>query len=201
MTAGLGPAQTQPMLDAARPHLLRVLGPNCLGLLTPQLGLNASFAHTDALPGEMAFVSQSGALVTAVLDWAQVAAHRLLAHGVARRARRRRLRRPARLPGERRAHALDPALHRIDRGAAQVHVGGARGGAQQAGDRRQGRPRRQRRAGRRLAHRRARRLGHRLRRRDPPRRHAARRHAAGPVHGGRDAGPLRGNRERGADAS
>jgi acetyltransferase len=71
MTAGLTPAQRQAMLDAARPHLLRVLGPNCIGASTPRLGLNASFAHTDALPGEIAFVSQSGALLTAVLDWAR----------------------------------------------------------------------------------------------------------------------------------
>ena len=71
MTAGMSAAQKQATLDAARPFLLRVLGPNCLGLLTPHLGLNASFAHTDALPGEVAFVSQSGALVTAVLDWAK----------------------------------------------------------------------------------------------------------------------------------
>jgi acetyltransferase len=71
MTAGLTAPQKQAALDAARPHLLRVLGPNCLGLLSPHLGLNASFAHADALPGELAFVSQSGALVTAVLDWAR----------------------------------------------------------------------------------------------------------------------------------
>ena len=71
MTAGLAAAQKQAMLDAARPQLLRVLGPNCLGLLSPHLGLNASFAHTDALAGKVAFVSQSGALVTAVLDWAK----------------------------------------------------------------------------------------------------------------------------------
>ena len=71
MTAGLDAPTKQAMLDAARPHLLRVLGPNCLGLLTPALGLNASFAHTDALAGPIAFVSQSGALVTAVLDWAK----------------------------------------------------------------------------------------------------------------------------------
>ena len=71
MTAGLSAAQKQAMLAAARPHVLRVLGPNCLGLLTPHLGLNASFAHTDALAGDIAFVSQSGALVTAVLDWAK----------------------------------------------------------------------------------------------------------------------------------
>ena len=71
MTAGLTASQKQATLDAARPYLLRILGPNCLGLLSPHLGLNASFAHTDALPGEVAFVSQSGALVTAVLDWAK----------------------------------------------------------------------------------------------------------------------------------
>ncbi|GAB3470646.1 bifunctional acetate--CoA ligase family protein/GNAT family N-acetyltransferase [Massilia terrae] len=61
----------QAMLDAAKPFLLRILGPNCVGLLVPGIGLNASFAHTDALPGQLAFVSQSGALVTAVLDWAK----------------------------------------------------------------------------------------------------------------------------------
>ena len=71
MTAGLSGAQKQAVLEAARPHLLRVLGPNCLGLITPHLGLNASFAHTDALAGDVAFISQSGALVTAVLDWAK----------------------------------------------------------------------------------------------------------------------------------
>lgn len=71
MTAGLNAAQKQAALDAARPYVLRILGPNCLGLMTPRLGLNASFAHTDALPGELAFVSQSGALVTAMLDWAK----------------------------------------------------------------------------------------------------------------------------------
>ncbi len=71
MTAGMDAAQKQAMLAAARPHLLRILGPNCLGLLAPHKGLNASFAHTDALPGELAFVSQSGALVTAMLDWAK----------------------------------------------------------------------------------------------------------------------------------
>jgi acetyltransferase len=71
MSAGLDTDAKQAMLDAARPHLLRILGPNCIGLLTPRLGLNATFAHTDARAGDMAFVSQSGALVTAVLDWAQ----------------------------------------------------------------------------------------------------------------------------------
>lgn len=77
LTAGLkarerpdGPTLEQQMLEAARPYLLRVLGPNCLGLLVPGVRLNASFAHTHALPGRLAFVSQSGALATALLDWA-----------------------------------------------------------------------------------------------------------------------------------
>jgi acetyltransferase len=69
LTAGLG-ARKQAMLDAAKPHCLRLLGPNCLGLILPGLGLDASFAHRRALPGGLAFISQSGALCTAVLDWA-----------------------------------------------------------------------------------------------------------------------------------
>lgn len=60
----------QAMLAAARPHLLRILGPNCIGALVPAVSLNASFAPTKALPGPLAFVTQSGALATAMLDWA-----------------------------------------------------------------------------------------------------------------------------------
>ena len=71
LTAGLDKAQRQAMLDAAKPHVLRILGPNCIGMLVPHLGLNASFAHVDALPGELAFVTQSGALMTAMLDWSR----------------------------------------------------------------------------------------------------------------------------------
>ncbi len=66
-----GKSISQAMRDAARPYLLRILGPNCVGLLVPGLGINASFAHTAALPGNLAFVSQSGGLTTAVLDWAK----------------------------------------------------------------------------------------------------------------------------------
>ncbi|MBB1602470.1 bifunctional acetate--CoA ligase family protein/GNAT family N-acetyltransferase [Variovorax sp. UMC13] len=69
VTAGMSADQKQAALKAAQPFTLRLLGPNCLGLLSPHIGLNASFAHTDALAGDVAFVSQSGALVTAVLDW------------------------------------------------------------------------------------------------------------------------------------
>ncbi len=68
---GDGRSHRQAMLDAARPSVLRILGPNCVGLISPRSRLNASFAHTDALPGKIAFVSQSGALLTAMLDWAR----------------------------------------------------------------------------------------------------------------------------------
>jgi len=64
-----GQTAAQALLDAARPHLLRLIGPNCLGMLVPGLNLNASFAHATARPGRLAFVSQSGALATAILDW------------------------------------------------------------------------------------------------------------------------------------
>lgn len=77
MTAGLGlhhntSGQTlqKEVLEIARASGMRILGPNCVGLLVPPLGLNASFAHRAALPGKIAFVSQSGALCTAVIDWA-----------------------------------------------------------------------------------------------------------------------------------
>ncbi len=49
---------------------MRVLGPNCLGIIVPGLKLNASFAASMPKPGNIAFISQSGALCTSVLDWA-----------------------------------------------------------------------------------------------------------------------------------
>ena len=48
---------------------MRLIGPNCLGVMNPVRGFNATFAHTVARPGNVAFISQSGALCTAVLDW------------------------------------------------------------------------------------------------------------------------------------
>src|SRR5215469_16673026 len=48
---------------------MRLVGPNCLGMMNPSIGLNATFAHDLARPGNVAFLSQSGALLTAVLDW------------------------------------------------------------------------------------------------------------------------------------
>jgi acetyltransferase len=75
LSAGFGGEEgerlKQRMLDAARPKLVRLLGPNCVGLLAPGAGLNASFAHRMPRPGGIAFVSQSGALLTSVIDWAR----------------------------------------------------------------------------------------------------------------------------------
>jgi len=59
------------MLDAAKPHLFRIVGPNTVGLLLlPPLNLNASFAHMAASPGNIALLSQSGAIATSLIDWA-----------------------------------------------------------------------------------------------------------------------------------
>lgn len=65
-----GKALKQQICDAARPHLLRIIGPNCLGVISTPGGLNASFAPGNALTGGIAFVAQSGAMVATVLDWA-----------------------------------------------------------------------------------------------------------------------------------
>ena len=70
-TSDSGSALKQAMLDAAQPHLLRIVGPNCLGLLVPPLGLNASFAHLQPHRGGLAFIAQSGAILTSVIDWAR----------------------------------------------------------------------------------------------------------------------------------
>ena len=58
-------------LAAARRHGLRLLGPNCLGLMRTDAGLNATFSPVPALPGKLALLSQSGAICTAILDWAK----------------------------------------------------------------------------------------------------------------------------------
>ncbi len=64
-----GAAMEQQILEAVRGSTLRLLGPNALGVMRPHLGLNATFAATMPRAGEIAFVTQSGALGTAVLDW------------------------------------------------------------------------------------------------------------------------------------
>jgi len=79
LSAGFGESGTdgkrlqRECLEIAQRYGLRLIGPNCLGIMRPGIGLNATFSHNQALPGNLALVSQSGALVTAVLDWAQSA--------------------------------------------------------------------------------------------------------------------------------
>ena len=77
ITAGFGEGGSEKgerlctqMLDSAHPHLMRIVGPNCLGIMVPGVGLNASFGHVQPLNGNIAFVAQSGAVQTSVLDWA-----------------------------------------------------------------------------------------------------------------------------------
>jgi acetyltransferase len=57
------------LLKEAQQYNIRIVGPNCLGLMSPLTGVNATFARGMALPGNIGFISQSGALCTAVLDW------------------------------------------------------------------------------------------------------------------------------------
>ena len=62
--------RTERLLAAARPHLVRIIGPNCFGIAVPAIGLNTTFAPAAVLPGNIAFLTQSGAMATTVMDWA-----------------------------------------------------------------------------------------------------------------------------------
>jgi acetyltransferase len=66
---GKGKEMTESILETAKQYGMRIIGPNCLGFIRPSINLNASFANKMALPGHIAFISQSGALCTAILDW------------------------------------------------------------------------------------------------------------------------------------
>ncbi|TXI75602.1 MAG: GNAT family N-acetyltransferase [Dokdonella sp.] len=65
-----GAALERKMIEIARSYDVRLLGPNCLGIIRTSLGLNATFARVHANVGHLAMVSQSGAICSAVLDWA-----------------------------------------------------------------------------------------------------------------------------------
>ncbi len=64
-----GKALEREIAERIKDTRLRVVGPNCIGVMNPITGLNATFARKAALPGSVAFISQSGALCTAILDW------------------------------------------------------------------------------------------------------------------------------------
>lgn len=64
-----GAALEQDIKERLKGSRMRVIGPNCLGVMNPLTGLNATFSQVIARPGNVAFVSQSGALCTAILDW------------------------------------------------------------------------------------------------------------------------------------
>jgi acetyltransferase len=68
-TGEAGAALEQQVREEAGRGPLRIVGPNCLGIMSPLTGLNATFAAGMARPGHVGFISQSGALCTAVLDW------------------------------------------------------------------------------------------------------------------------------------
>jgi acetyltransferase len=68
-TGAEGAELERQVFERAREGRLRVVGPNCLGVMRPITGLNATFAGSMARPGSVAFLSQSGALGTAILDW------------------------------------------------------------------------------------------------------------------------------------
>lgn len=67
---GMGRSLAQGLLDEAGHYGIRLLGPNCLGLMRPSAKFNATFSNNLAQPGSLALISQSGALCTAILDWA-----------------------------------------------------------------------------------------------------------------------------------
>jgi len=69
-TGGEGARLEAKLVDIAERYGINLLGPNCLGLISTQVGLNATFAPRGARKGDIAFLSQSGAFCTSVLDWA-----------------------------------------------------------------------------------------------------------------------------------
>jgi acetyltransferase len=65
-----GKALEKAIAEAAKKYDIRVIGPNCIGVIRPRINLNASFLDKMPKPGNIAFISQSGALGSAILDWA-----------------------------------------------------------------------------------------------------------------------------------
>ena len=68
-TGPAGRALEEELVAAAREHGVRIMGPNCLGLMVPAEGINTTFDPVSPRPGAIAFVSQSGAIITTIVDW------------------------------------------------------------------------------------------------------------------------------------
>ena len=99
------------LLAHARRGNMRLVGPNCLGVMNPISGVNATFAAGIARRGNVAFISQSGALCTAVLDWSLAGNGRLQRLRLHRLHARRRLGRPDQLLRRRSQHQEHRHLH------------------------------------------------------------------------------------------
>ena len=116
ITAGFdrGPGSTEELIaQTARKYGLRIVGPNCLGVIAPEAKFDASFAATPARLGDLALISQSGAIAASLLEWASAARRGLLRHRLAGRQDRRRFRRLPRLFRAGPGHARHPALCRV----------------------------------------------------------------------------------------
>jgi acetyl coenzyme A synthetase (ADP forming)-like protein len=65
----VGRALEDEVMEVARKYGIRIMGPNCLGLMLPQQGINTTFDPVSPKPGAIAFISQSGAIITTIVDW------------------------------------------------------------------------------------------------------------------------------------
>jgi len=68
-TGAAGKALEEQILASAKKYRLRVMGPNCLGFMVPSQGINTTFDTISPRPGSIAFISQSGAIITTIVDW------------------------------------------------------------------------------------------------------------------------------------
>ena len=186
------PRSSASCAQQARQHGLRFLGPNSLGVIRTDIGLNASCGPGHPEQGRLALVSQSGALCAAHprlgAQRATSASRAVISTGVGSDVR---LRRDPRLPGPRPRHRQHHAVPRGRGRRAPLHERAARGGAREAGRGDEGRPARRGAGRHRVPHRLAGRRRRRVRRRDAPRRRAAHPRFLRAVHGGGDAGRRR----------
>ena len=133
-----GRERQERLLALVRAHGARLVGPNCLGIAVPPLGLNATFGPRPLPPGPIGFSSQSGALGLALLEKAAERQPRLLRLRLDRQQGRRLVERPARVVGGRRRDGARPALPRVVRQPAQVRAPRAARRAPEADPRAQG---------------------------------------------------------------